>query len=91
MVGSLHNLEIHKHDVPSRDSNVRDSQITLHNEASYVELNGVEIEVLTPKASENIIPKFYHPFGNSQHTKAACQTIMVSYRRLIIGCCRKHL
>jgi hypothetical protein len=56
---------------------IRDSQATLQNELSFVEIADLPVEDLTPNAVEDVIPKFYHRLGKSIHTKASCDKILV--------------
>lgn len=75
MITDLDKLGINLSDQLGGDHSLRDSQITLKNESSFIDQSD-----LNPNASENNIPKFYHRLGKSEHTKSTCDKIIVLKR-----------
>jgi hypothetical protein len=78
VVKGFNNLEIETEiDDPEKNLWIRDSQITLKNESSFIDPNDESIQDLTPNASQNVIPRFFNPFGKHVHTKSLCDNIIV--------------
>ena len=64
-------------DDPEKNLWIRDSQITLKNESSFIDPNDESMQDLTPNASQNVIPRFFNPFGKLVHTKSLSDNIIV--------------